>query len=123
MHVPDLDKYTVYRKTSSGVTPIPGNFLANDPDTLLTDSNCSNQCAVLHRYCDRHPSEPGPEVERGFGRGDDERGHLPPIASLTVLQNHPNRLQEKLHSRSDCRRRVTCAWKSTMWPDIAFAVF
>src|SRR5262245_27707990 len=32
----DLDHYAVYRKTTTGVTPIPGDFLSTADDTVLT---------------------------------------------------------------------------------------
>jgi hypothetical protein len=38
-HEPDLDGYRVYRKTSSGVTPIPSDFLSDSEDTVLVDAS------------------------------------------------------------------------------------
>jgi hypothetical protein len=35
---PDLRDYSIYRATSSGVTPVPLNFLANSVDTLAVDA-------------------------------------------------------------------------------------
>jgi hypothetical protein len=37
-HDLDLDKYKVYRKTSSGVTAIPANFLSDAIDTVIVDA-------------------------------------------------------------------------------------
>ena len=37
--VPDLRNYSLYRATSSGVTPVPINFLESAEDTLAVDAN------------------------------------------------------------------------------------
>jgi FlgD Ig-like domain len=38
-HELDLDHYAIYRKTTTGVTPIQPNFLSDAQDTVLTDAN------------------------------------------------------------------------------------
>ena len=39
VRVPDLRDYSLYRKTSAGVTPVPVNFLASADDTVLIDAS------------------------------------------------------------------------------------
>lgn len=107
VHVPDLDKYTVYRKTSTGVTPIPANFLADDPDTLLTDSSAPTSALYyIVTATDIHQNQ-GAKSNEASVAATTNAGDLPPIAALTVLQNRPNpfanetRLEVGLPAKSD----------------------
>lgn len=109
VHVPDLDKYTVYRATSSGVTPIAPNFLADDNDTLLTDTGApASALYYIVTAKDVHQNQSAPSNEASVGAATST-GNLPPITALMVLQNHPNpftgetQLQVGLPSRSDVR--------------------
>jgi hypothetical protein len=90
VHVPDLKDYSVYRKTSSGVTPIPINFLASANDTVLTDTSppASAIYYAVTAY-DVHANQSPPSNEAAVAPATGV-GNLPPITALTVLQNHPN---------------------------------
>lgn len=90
VHVPDLKDYSVYRKTSSGVTPIPVNFLASANDTVLTDTSppASAIYYIVTAY-DVHANQSAPSNEATVQPATGV-GNLPPITALTVLQNHPN---------------------------------
>jgi len=112
VHVPDLDKYTVYRKTSSGVTPIPGNFLADNPDTLLTDSSAPTSALYyIVTATDIHQNQ-GAKSNEASVAATTGAGNLPPVTALTVLQNSPNpftgetRLQVGLPAGSDVRVEI-----------------
>ena len=107
VHVPDLDKYTVYRKTSSGVTAVPANFLADNPDTLLTDASAPTSALYyIVTATDIHQNQ-GLKSNEASVAATTGAGNLPPIAALTVLQNHPNpftdetRLEVGLPAKSD----------------------
>jgi len=109
VHVPDLDKYTVYRKTSTGVTPIPANFLADDPDTLLTDSSVPTSALYyIVTATDIHENQ-GAKSNEASVAATTNAGNLPPITALAVLQNSPNpftgetRLQVGLPDKGDVR--------------------
>ena len=112
VHVPDLDKYTVYRKTSSGVTPIPANFLADNPDTLLTDASAPTSALYyIVTATDIHQNQ-GLKSNEASVAATTGAGNLPPIAALTVLQNHPNpftdetQLRVGLPARGDVRVEI-----------------
>jgi len=109
VHVKDLDKYTVYRKTSSGVTPISANFLADDPDTLLTDSTAPTSAVYyIVTATDIHQNQ-GLKSNEASVAATTNVGNLPPIVALTVLQNRPNpftretELNIGLSAKSDVR--------------------
>jgi hypothetical protein len=109
VHVKDLDKYTVYRKTSTGVTPIPANFLADDHDTLLTDTTPPASAAYyIVTATDIHQNQGAKSNEAAVGAATNV-GNLPPVTALTVLQNSPNpfttetQLQVGLPSKADVR--------------------
>ncbi len=90
VRVPDLRDYSVYRGTSSGVTPIPMNFLASDDDTVLVDT--SAPVTVLYYIVtayDIHANQSAPSNE-AIVQALTGIGNTPPITALTVLQNHPN---------------------------------
>jgi FlgD Ig-like domain len=113
VHVPDLDKYTVYRKTSTGVTPIPANFLADDPDTLLTDSTAPTSAVYyIVTATDIHQNQGLKSNEASVAAATGVGGNLPPVTALTVLQNHPNpftgetQLQVGLPTKGDVRVEV-----------------
>jgi hypothetical protein len=112
VHVPDLDKYTVYRKTSTGVTPVPPNFLANDNDTLLTDSSApASALYYIVTATDIHQNQ-GAKSNEAAVTAATGVGNLPPVTALTVLQNHPNpftsetELMVGLPAKSDIRVEI-----------------
>src|SRR5678815_3114399 len=83
-------KYTVYRKTSSGVTAIPANFLADDPDTLLTDASAPTSALYyIVTATDIHQNQ-GAKSNEASVAATTGAGNLPPVTALTVLQNSPN---------------------------------
>ena len=90
VRVPDLKNYSVYRKTSTGVTPIPANFLANNNDTVLVDASAPTSALyyIVTAY-DVHANQSAPSNEASVGTSTHV-GNLPPINQLTVLQNRPN---------------------------------
>jgi Secretion system C-terminal sorting domain len=109
VHAPDLDKYTVYRATSAGVTPIAADFLSDNPDTLLTDASAPTSAVYyIVTATDVHQNQSLKSNEASVA-ATTNTGNLPPIAALTVLQNHPNpftgetQLQVGLPSRGDVR--------------------
>jgi hypothetical protein len=86
----DLRDYAVYRATATGVTPIPLNFLADSEDTVLVDSSApASALYYIVTARDVHDNQSLASNEAAVspvtGAGD-----IPPMASLTVLQNHPN---------------------------------
>jgi hypothetical protein len=90
VRVSDLKNYSVYRKTSSGVTPIPANFLATDTDTVLVDASAPASALyyIVTAY-DVHANQSAPSNEASVGTSTHV-GDLPPISRLIVLQNYPN---------------------------------
>jgi hypothetical protein len=90
VRVPDIRDYSVYRKTSSGVTPIPINFLASANDTVLTDTSppASAIYYIVTAY-DVHNNQSAPSNEAAVAPSTAV-GNLPPITGLMVLQNRPN---------------------------------
>jgi hypothetical protein len=112
VHIPDLDRYTVYRATSAGVTPIPADFLSDDPDTLLTDASAPTSAAYyIVTATDVHQNQSLKSNEASVA-ATTNAGNLPPIAALTVLQNHPNpftgetQLRVGLPARGDVRVEI-----------------
>ena len=87
---PDLRDYAVYRATSSGVTPVPINFLASAEDTVATDANAPSSALyyIVTAY-DAHANQSDPSNEAHVGALTGI-GNTPAVTALTVLQNHPN---------------------------------
>ncbi len=90
VRVPDLRNYSLYRATSSGVTPVPINFLESAEDTLAVDANApSSALYYIVTALDVHANQSDPSNEAHVspltGIGD-----APSIKALTVLANHPN---------------------------------
>ena len=112
VHVPDLSKYTVYRKTSTGVTPIPANFLADDNDTLLTDQTAPPSALYyIVTATDIHQNQ-GAKSNEAAVLPATGVGNTPALTALTVLQNRPNpftdetQLQVGLPARGDVRVEI-----------------
>jgi hypothetical protein len=140
VHLPDLNKYTVYRATATGVTPIPANFLADDDDTLLTDTSPpASAIYYIVTATDVHQNQ-GAKSNEAAVAPTTGVGNLPPVTALTVLQNHPNpftgetQLQVGLPVRGDVRvevydvagRRVRTAVISAQskgWNTVRFSAF
>jgi hypothetical protein len=90
VHVSDLKNYSAYRSTSTGVTPVPQNFLANSNDTVLVDAGApTTSLYYVVTANDVHANE-GPASNQAAVSPLTGAGDLPPIASFMVLQNHPN---------------------------------
>src|SRR5262249_37268462 len=90
VHVNDLKNYTVYRATSSGVTPLPPNFLSSTDDTVLTDSSApASALYYIVTANDVHGNQ-GPPSNQASAAPATGVGNTPPIITLTVLQNRPN---------------------------------
>lgn len=90
VRVPDLHNYTVYRKTSNGVTAIPQNFLSDAVDTVLTDTTApASGVYYIVTATDVHANQGAASNEAAVGATTGV-GNLPPITSLLVLQNRPN---------------------------------
>ncbi len=87
---PDLREYSIYRKTSSGVTPVPLNFLANSEDTVAVDLSAPSSALyyIVTAY-DVHANQSAPSNEASV-QATTGVGNTPPITALTVLQNQPN---------------------------------
>ena len=90
VHVPDLRDYAVYRKTSTGVTPVPINFLESANDTLATDSGAPTSALyyIVTAY-DVHSNQSDPSNEAAVGAITGVGG-TPPLTELQVLPNYPN---------------------------------
>jgi hypothetical protein len=90
VRVPDLRDYSVYRATSSGVTPVPINFLSASDDTVLVDLSAPTSALyyIVTAY-DVHANQSDPSNEASV-EALTGVGTTPALAALTVLQNHPN---------------------------------
>jgi hypothetical protein len=90
VRVPDLRDYSVYRKTSTGVTPVPINFLSSAEDTVLVDAGAPTSALYyIVTATDVHENQSAPSNEAGVSATTGV-GNTPSITALTVLQNHPN---------------------------------
>jgi hypothetical protein len=112
VRIADLRDYSVYRATSSGVTPVSINFLTSSDDTLAIDASAPTTALYyIVTAVDVHanPSSPSNEASVGALTGI---GSTPPITALTVSQNHPNpftattELEVGLPGRADVRVEV-----------------
>jgi hypothetical protein len=86
----DLRDYSVYRATSTGVTPVPVNFLLSSDDTLAVDTSAPTSALyyIVTAY-DVHENQSTPSNEASVGALTGI-GNLPPVTTLTVLDNAPN---------------------------------
>lgn len=86
----DLKNYSVYRRSTSGVTPIPLNFLANAGDTVLVDPSAPvTALYYIVTATDVHENRSAPSNEAGLSKLTGV-GDTPSISVLTVMQNYPN---------------------------------
>jgi hypothetical protein len=112
VHVADLKNYIVYRATSTGVTPIPVNFLANDTDTVLVDAGAPGSALYYIVTANDVHGNQGTKSNEASVAATTGVGNLPPITALTVLQNHPNpftgetQLQVGLPVKEDVRVEI-----------------
>jgi hypothetical protein len=90
VHVADLHNYSVYRQTSTGVTPIPANFLASATDTVLTDTTPPASAAYYIVTANDVHANQSPKSNEAAVAAATGAGNLPPLTSLMLLQNHPN---------------------------------
>lgn len=89
-HAPDLRDYSIYRKTSSGVTAVPINFLASASDTLAVDAGApASALYYIVTALDVHANQSKPSNEASVTAATGVRG-TPPLTELRVLPNHPN---------------------------------
>jgi hypothetical protein len=87
---PDLRDYSIYRATSTGVTPVPINFLASSDDTVAVDASAPTSALYyIVTAFDVHANQSDPSNEASVGALTDV-GNTPPITALTVLDNMPN---------------------------------
>jgi hypothetical protein len=84
VHVADLKNYSVYRKTSSGVTPVPANFLASATDTVLVDNNAGALYYIVTAN-DVHDNQSAASNEVSISAATAVDG-TPAISSLSVSQ-------------------------------------
>ena len=90
VHVGDLKNYSVYRTTSAGVTPVPGNFLTSATDTVLTDATPPATAAYyIVTANDLHMNQSVPSNEASV-QASTGVGNTPSINGLTVLEHYPN---------------------------------
>ena len=88
--VPDLRDYSVYRASSTGVTPVPMNFLAASDDTVLVDGAApANALYYIVTATDVHANQGAASNEANVG-ATTGIGNTPAITTLTVRQNYPN---------------------------------
>ncbi len=87
---PDLRDYSVYRQSSSGVTPVPGNFLSSASDTVMVDTNApAGALYYIVTANDVHDNQSGASNEAAVDAPTGVGG-TPSIATLTLLANRPN---------------------------------
>jgi hypothetical protein len=90
VRVVDLRDYSVYRATSSGVTPVPINFLTSEEDTVAVDASAPTSALYyIVTAHDIHANQSAPSNEASVNALTGI-GNTPPLTQLTVLQNHPN---------------------------------
>jgi hypothetical protein len=90
VRIPDLKDYSVYRATSSGVTPVPVNLLASATDSLLVDPGApATALYYIVTAKDVHANQSTPSNEASVSALTGV-GNTPSITHLTVLANHPN---------------------------------
>jgi hypothetical protein len=89
VHVPDLRDYAVYRKTSTGVTPVPINFLESANDTLATDASAPASALyyIVTAY-DMHSNQSGPSNEANVGAVTGVGGT--PASYVLSVSAYPN---------------------------------
>jgi hypothetical protein len=76
--------------TSSGVTPVPVNFLTDATDTVLVDAiTPASALYYIVTANDVHANQ-GPSSNVASVQATTGVGNLPPITRLDVLPNHPN---------------------------------
>ncbi len=87
---PDLRDYAIYRATSTGVTPVPINFLSSSEDTVAVDASAPTSALYyIVTALDVHANQSDPSNEASVGALTGI-GNTPSIAALTVLDNMPN---------------------------------
>jgi len=87
---PDLRDYSVYRATSTGVTPVPINFLESSEDTIAVDAGApATTLYYIVTAHDVHANQSAPSNEASVGATTGV-GNTPPITAFTVLDNMPN---------------------------------
>ncbi|HXV13836.1 MAG TPA: T9SS type A sorting domain-containing protein, partial [Candidatus Krumholzibacteria bacterium] len=87
---PDVRDYSIYRATTTGVTPVPANFMASATDTVLVDESTpvSALYYIVTAY-DVHENQSDASNEANVGALTGS-GETPSVRALTVLQNYPN---------------------------------
>jgi hypothetical protein len=91
VRVVDLKNYALYRAGSSGVTPVPMNFLADSAESLATDVNAPGSALyyiVTSRDVHENQSAASNEASVGALTGVGDTPAL--VRQLTVRPNHPN---------------------------------
>jgi AcrR family transcriptional regulator len=87
---PDLRDYSIYRASSTGVTPVPINFLSSSEDTVAVDAGAPTSALYyIVTALDVHANQSPPSNEASVGATTGV-GNTPPISALTVLDNMPN---------------------------------
>jgi hypothetical protein len=90
VRVPDLRDYSVFRATSAGVQPVPGNFLSSEEDTILVDANApTTPLYYVVAALDVHGNQSVPSNEANVG-GASGIGETPAVTQLTLRPNTPN---------------------------------
>jgi hypothetical protein len=86
----DLRDYSIYRATSSGVTPVAGNFLATTGDTIRVDQNPPE--STLYYIVTAHDIHGNQSAASNQAIAAPTTGapDIPSIATFAVLQNYPN---------------------------------
>jgi hypothetical protein len=102
----DLDGYRVYRGTSEGFTPEPGNLLAAVCDTTLFDSGWTWDTGFWYKVAavDVHGNESGYAVLGPSEVTGDESPRVPEAAFLS--QNYPNPFNPSTTIRFGVRERT-----------------
>lgn len=90
VRVVDLRDYSIYRKGSSGVTPVDPNFLDSTDDSTLVDHNApTTPLYYIVTANDVHANQSAASNEASVSSSTGV-GNMPPITGLMVMQNKPN---------------------------------
>jgi hypothetical protein len=89
---PDLADYAIYRATTPGVTPTPGNFLTTAADTMAVDTSAPSGAEYFYVVTARdvHGNQSAPSNEASVGLVSGVATDTPRTGTLRLAANAPN---------------------------------